>query len=207
MEKCVRILIKYLANNSKSNWYLQFVLALQWNKLLQIDTMQHLKLHQKQSLFTEILENFIGSASQYVKNYNRSTAKGKNFLDFYINIYELYTECETIIMLKFNAIYSELMIECYRLCFDDNGLLDTDMEQNEFQLALNFCRNELNNRANAKKAAAKAAEETTASTASTATTTTTTPTTKVNKPDNNPSSTTNNPKKRRTTQVKSNQLA
>lgn len=209
MEKCVRILIEYLEN--KSNWYLQFVLALQWCKLLRTDTTKQLKLYQKQQLFTVILTNFIRSATNHVKQFNRTTAKAKTFLDFYINVYELYENCTVIIQSEHYAAYSKLMIECYRLCCaeQDDFTLNMDGERASsisssssssstatnsqqvsssvvaFQQALNFCTTELNNRALAQKKPS---------------------TTKVNKPDNNPS-TTNNLKKRRPSEAKSNQIA
>ncbi|XP_055312081.1 uncharacterized protein LOC129574304 [Sitodiplosis mosellana] len=190
MEKCVRILIEYLA--TKPNWYLEFVLAMQWSKLVRADTSAHLKCHQKQQLFTVILTQFIRSASNHAAQSNRVTAKAKHFLDFYINIYELYIDCETTIKSEHFATYSKLMIDCYRLCRaeQDDCTLEAAASTatvstaaastGEFQQALNFCATESSNRLKAKKPS----------------------TTKVNKPDSNPSSANNNPKKRRLSEAK-----
>lgn len=184
MEKCVHILVEYLSQ--KPNWYLQFVLAMQWSKLLRMDSSTtQLKLHQKQQLFTKILDSFIRSAENHVKQFNRITAKAKTFLDFYMNIYELYKNCEPVIKSQYNANYSKLMIECYHLCGGEPN--DRNMDVNadlmdEFQQAMKFCATETSNRAKAKKAS----------------------TTKANKPDNNlpTSSTNNNSKKRRASEAK-----
>lgn len=204
MAKCVQLLIGYLAKNP--NWHLSFVLTMQWSKLLRARGSANLKLHQKQQLFSVILTDFIRSASNHLAQYNRATAKTKHFLDFYMNLYELYIECKKTIKTEHRATYSRLMIDCYRLCRaeQDDSTADTasamaaaavagpstgkhrvDRSTSEFKQSLNFCETESSNRRKAKKPS----------------------TTKANKPDNNSSSANNNPKKQGSSGAKSNQLA
>lgn len=141
MEKCVRILIEYLAR--KSNWYMQFVLAMQWNKLMSSTTStKHLKSHQMECLLPMILSNFIRAAINYVQQFNRSTAKTKLFHDFFMTCYEFYQTFETFIKSKHFISYMNLMIGCYRLCADQNS---TDNSMG-FQESLAFCAKQLNDR-------------------------------------------------------------
>lgn len=206
MAKCVQLLIEYLAKNP--NCHLSFVLAMQWSKLMRVRTSANLKFHQKQQLFTVILTDFIRSASNHLAQSNRNTVKTKHFLDFYMNIYELYIDCKETIQTKHYATYSKLMIDCYRLCRteQDDYSVDTtstmaaaaavvagpstgkchvDRSTSEFKQALNFCEIESSNRRMAKKPS----------------------TTKANKPDNNSSSANNNPKRQGPSEAKSNQHA
>lgn len=138
MEKCVRILIEYLAN--KSNWYAQFVLALQWSKLMKDSVFMHLKTHQKHQLFDLILSNCIGMAWKRV-NSAPVAPKSKNFADFIGNVYELFIECESQIRSLDFPAFSKLMIECYCVSCDDPNARNefTKLHDNEqFQQALDF---------------------------------------------------------------------
>lgn len=187
MEKCVHLLIEYLAKNP--NCHLSFALAMQWSKLMRVQTSANLKFHQKQQLFAVILTDFIHLASNHLAQYNRSTAKTKHFLDFYMNIYELYIDCKKIIKTEYYATYSKLMIDCYRLCrteqdgftVDSTSAMAADRLTAEFKQALKFCEIESSNRREAKKPS----------------------TTKANKPDNNSSSANN----KGSSEAKSNQHA
>lgn len=181
MEKCVHILIKYLAKKPQS----LFVLAMQCNKLSKNNknnTMTHVKQHQSDRLIKIILTQFTSAASNYVQQFNRTTAKSKTFADFSMNVYELYKKCSACITSTCFNCYSQLMIECYRLCDTAN---EQPMSSNmDFQQALDYYANELNRRA--KVQADKMAKKSTtninesvnnSSTTITSTTTSTTTTT------------------------------
>lgn len=122
MEKCVKILIEYLA--TKRNPHSQFVLALQWCRLAQMaasssasTTSIPLNRQQTNRLFDVILKQFVATSSTYVQLNSRNAAKSKVFGEFFQSVYELYQACETHLRQStlFPA-YSELMITSYRLC-------------------------------------------------------------------------------------------
>lgn len=145
MEKCVHIAIEYLAK--KPNWYSQFVMALQFGKIMKDTTSKHLKLHQKQSIFAKIFGNCMNIAS------NRCTsAKTKVFTDFVMNVYELYVHCEPYIRSLDFVSYSKLVIECYRLSSDLNTCNELDKlnENEQFQRALDFFAKRLAEQAQAQ---------------------------------------------------------
>ncbi|XP_031630835.1 uncharacterized protein LOC116345537 [Contarinia nasturtii] len=140
MEKCLNLLNKYL--EITPNWYSQLVLVLQFNKVTRNRACLHLKLHQKQRLYTVIFMNFIRIANSHLRQFSQNTAKSKSFLNFLMKIYELYgiLNSDYIESMHINA-YSKLLIECYRLCA--NGAATKHMtgksNNDEFQKALDFC--------------------------------------------------------------------
>lgn len=178
MEKCVRILIEYLA--TKRNPHLQFVLALQWCRLAQTaasttstPTSMPLNRQQIDRLFDEILKQFIATSSTYMQLNSRTAAKSKAFGEFFQSVYELYQACESHLRQStiFSA-YATLLITSYRLCSNDGFasgssamvLVNDKDKQNDsaFQNALDFGAKKLNekqqsqmNNKNAKKLPAK----------------------------------------------------
>lgn len=142
MEKCVKILIEYLA--TKRNPHSQFVLALQWCRLAQTaaatsaPTSVPLNRQQIHRLFDEILKQFVATASTHVQLNSRNAAKSKAFAEFFQSIYELYVACEMHLRQStlFPA-YSTLLITSYHLCSNASAdvMRDNDVE---FQSALDF---------------------------------------------------------------------
>lgn len=192
MEKCVHILIEYLSNKP----HLLLVLAMQCNKLSKNNTAIHLKQHQCDRLINKVLVQFIAAASNHVQQLNRASAKAKTFLDFSMNVYELYNDCAKRIKSSCFSDFSRLLIDCYCLCHSDSEPAITSNV--EFQQALDYYGSELNRRATAH--ADKMAKKLTIET---------------NESDNNPSTSTNTnsttkkaskkatkPKRRRNSQVK-----
>lgn len=141
MKKCVEILIEYLA--VKSNLNSQFVLALQWRRLISSSTTTTtatvpLNRQQIASLFESILKHVITAASTYLLLADRNAAKSKVFGDFFLNVYDLFKACENHLRQSqhFRA-YSDIMITCYRLYNNDDNVAATDVNNNdEFQKAL-----------------------------------------------------------------------
>lgn len=150
MEKCVHIAIEYFAK--KPNWYAQFVMALQFGKIMKDTTSKHLKWHQKQSIFAKIFGNCMNMASNRVNQFNCTSAKTKVFTDFVTNVYELYVHCEPYIRTLDFVAYSKLVIECYRLSSDSNthNELDELNENEQFQRALDFFAKRLAEQAQAQ---------------------------------------------------------
>lgn len=120
MEKCVELLIEYLA--TKPNPHLQFVLALKWCRLAQTaaaaptvsatsKNVPPLNPQQINRLFEMILKRYIATASTYVRVIS---TKSKTIAEFFQSLYELYRAGE--MQLRQSTLfpsYSELMITSY----------------------------------------------------------------------------------------------
>lgn len=145
-EKCVHILIEHLANKP----HLLLVLAMQCNKLLKNNTITHLKPHQSERLINTILAQFITAASNYVQQLSRATTKPKSFHDFSMNVYELYKDCKARIKTSCFGDYSQLLIECYRLCRMDADAEMPIASNTEFQRAISYYASELERRVKAQ---------------------------------------------------------
>lgn len=151
MEKCVCVLVEYLT--SKQNLHLQFVLALKFSKLANDTASLHLKSHQKERLFQKIIHQFLLAASNYVQKFERSSLKPKAFTEFFLNLYELRAAGENQIKSDHFRNYMKVMTDCYRLCNVTNAeqAPSTRNEDAEFQLALEFCAETINNRNQAQQ--------------------------------------------------------
>lgn len=153
MEKCVAVLIEYLSKGC--DWYLLFVLATQWSKLVKIPSV-HLKLRQKMRLFDVILLAFVETATSYLGQKNRvaTWATTKAFADCFINICELYVSCEEQIKLSHFAAFSRLLKECYQMYADANGHikpLQKGATIDEIQEMLEFCAKQFEQRSKSNK--------------------------------------------------------
>lgn len=154
MEKCVKMLIEYLA--TKRNLHSQFVLALQWYRLAQTATPSNVPLNRQQinRLFEMILKQFIVTATTYVQLNSRNAAKSKAFGYFFQNLYELYNTCAVELRRTTSFLaYSKLMITSYRLYDSENSdgsstatttVAGHNDDDDEFQKALDFGGKKMN---------------------------------------------------------------
>lgn len=155
MKKCVEILIEYLATK-QNNLNTQFGLALQWCRLVQMNTASvssssaaaaaPLNRQQINSLFESILKHVIAAASTYAKLANQKEAKTAKFGEFFLNLYELFEACKIPLRQSSHfSIYLDMMITCYRLLYKNENpyavlpaINDVDSYNDEFQRALDL---------------------------------------------------------------------
>lgn len=167
MEKCVKLLIEYLAKNR--NPRLLFVLALKWCQLVQAPSASSnvpLNRQQIDRLFDVILKQCIATASTFVQLHRRNAANSKVFGEFFQNVYELYQLC-AVHLRKSSLItaYSALLITSYRVCSkanaNDNHWLALSASNStcqnddvELQMALDYgAKNKIMNNKNSKRTA------------------------------------------------------